>query len=194
VARVAAQRGAEVTLIAGHTAGLIDPAGVDVVHVSSAEQLGNAVSKHASEADVLVMAAAVADFRPAQVSAAKIKKGEHGPPTIELLRNDDVLAGAVRARAHGELPNMRAIVGFAAETGDANGDVLFHAREKLRRKGCDLLVVNAVGEGKAFEVDSNDGWLLASDGTESALRHGSKTLMASRIVDAIVTFLHGENG
>jgi phosphopantothenoylcysteine decarboxylase/phosphopantothenate--cysteine ligase len=194
VARVAAQRGAEVTLIAGHTAGLIDPAGVDVVHVSSAEQLGNAVSKHAPDADVLVMAAAVADFRPAQVSAAKIKKGAAGPPTIELLRNDDVLAGAVRGRAHGELPKMRAIVGFAAETGDANGDVLFHARAKLRSKGCDLLVVNAVGDGKAFEVDNNDGWLLAADGTESALQHGSKTLMASRIVDAVVTFLEGDDG
>ncbi len=193
-ARVAAQRGAEVTLIAGHTAGLIDPAGVDVVHVSSAQQLADAVSKHAAAADVLVMAAAVADFRPAQVATAKIKKGAEGPSPIELLRNDDVLAGTVSARAHGELPNMRAIVGFAAETGDANGDVLFHARAKLQRKGCDLLVVNAVGEGKAFEVDNNDGWLLASDGTESALEHGSKTLMASRIVDAIVTFLHGDGG
>lgn len=191
VARVAAQRGADVTLIAGHTAGLVDPAGVEVVHVSSAQQLADAVSKHAPTADVLVMAAAVADFRPAQVATAKIKKGVEGPPTIELLRNDDVLAGVVRARAHGQLPNMRAIVGFAAETGDANGDVLFHARAKLRRKGCDLLVVNAVGEGRAFEVDSNDGWLLASDGTESALQRGSKTLMASRIVDAIVTFLAG---
>lgn len=192
VARVAAQRGAEVTLVAGHTAGLIDPAGVNVVHVSSAEQLGEAVSKHASEANVLVMAAAVADFRPAQVATAKIKKNAASPPTIELLRNDDVLAGAVQSRSHGQLPNMRAIVGFAAETGDANGDVLFHARAKLQRKGCDLLVVNAVGEGRAFEVDHNDGWLLTSDGTESALQHGSKTLMASRIVDAIVTFLHRE--
>ena len=72
-----------------------------------------------------------------------------------------MLAGAVRARADGQLPNMRAIVGFAAETGDANGDVLFHARAKLQRKGCDLLVVNAVGENRAFEVDNNDGWLLA---------------------------------
>ncbi|MEE6177488.1 bifunctional phosphopantothenoylcysteine decarboxylase/phosphopantothenate--cysteine ligase CoaBC [Mycobacterium sp. 050134] len=195
VARVAAQRGAQVTLIAGHTAGLIDPAGVEVVHVSSAEQLGDAVSKHAPEADVLVMAAAVADFRPAHVAAAKIKKGpddREEPPAIELVRNDDVLAGVVRARSHGELPNMRAIVGFAAETGDANGDVLFHARAKLCRKGCDLLVVNAVGDGRAFEVDNNDGWLLASDGTESALQHGSKTHMASRIVDAIVSFLHGD--
>jgi phosphopantothenoylcysteine decarboxylase / phosphopantothenate---cysteine ligase len=194
VARVAAQRGAEVTLIAGHTAGLTDPAGVDVVHVSSAQQLADAVSKHAPAADVLVMAAAVADFRPAQVATAKIKKGAEGPSPIELLRNDDVLAGTVRARAHGELPKMQAIVGFAAETGDANGDVLFHARAKLRSKGCDLLVVNAVGDGKAFEVDNNDGWLLASDGTESALQNGSKTLMASRIVDAIVTFLHSDDG
>jgi phosphopantothenoylcysteine decarboxylase / phosphopantothenate---cysteine ligase len=194
VARVAAQRGAEVTLIAGHTAGLVEPAGVNVVHVSSAEQLGDAVSKHAPDANVLVMAAAVADFRPTQVATAKIKKTSDAPPTIELLRNDDVLAGAVQARSHGQLPNMRAIVGFAAETGDVNGDVLFHARAKLARKGCDLLVVNAVGDGKAFEVDSNDGWLLAADGTESALQHGSKTLMASRIVDAIATSIHGGTG
>lgn len=84
---------------------------------------------------------------------------------------------------------MRAIVGFAAETGDANGDVLFHARAKLKRKGCDLLVVNAVGEGRAFEVDSNDGWLLSAqsggDITEVVLEHGTKVLMASRIVDAV---------
>jgi phosphopantothenoylcysteine decarboxylase/phosphopantothenate--cysteine ligase len=192
VARVAAQRGAEVTLIAAHTAGLIDPAGVHVVRVSSAPQLHDAVTKHAPEAQVLVMAAAVADFRPARMAQAKIKKGpgeDDRPPTIDLVRNDDVLAGAVRARGDGQLPNMRAIVGFAAETGDENGDVLFHARAKLRRKGCDLLVVNAVGDGRAFEVDHNDGWLLAADGTESALASGSKTLMASRIVDAVVAFL-----
>jgi phosphopantothenoylcysteine decarboxylase/phosphopantothenate--cysteine ligase len=191
LARVAAQRGAEVTLIAGHTAGLIDPAGVEVVHVSSAQQLRDAVSKHAPDVHVLAMAAAVADFRPAHVATAKIKKGaaENSAPTIDLIRNDDVLAAAVQARAAGQLPNMRGIVGFAAETGDADGDVLFHARAKLQRKGCDLLVVNAVGDGKAFEVDNNDGWLLAADGTESALQPGSKTLMASRIVDAIVTFL-----
>lgn len=194
LARVAAQRGAEVTLIAGHTAGLVDPAGVHVMQVGSAQQLGDAVSKHAPEFDVVVMAAAVADFRPARVSAVKIKKGIAESPNIELLRNDDVLAGVVRARAHGQLPNVRAIVGFAAETGDANGDVLFHARAKLQSKGCDLLVVNAVGEGKAFEVNSNDGWLLTSDGTESVLAHGSKTLMASRIVDAIVAFLDGDSG
>lgn len=193
VARVAAQRGADVTLIAGNTAGLADPAGVEVVHIGSAAQLSDAVSKHAPDANVLVMAAAVADFRPAHFTSTKIKKGASEPTSIELVRNDDVLAGALRARADGQLPNMRAIVGFAAETGDANGDVLFHARAKLARKGCDLLVVNAVGDGRAFEVDSNDGWLLTADGAESALEHGSKTLMASRIVDAIATFLEGRS-
>ena len=143
------------------------------------------------------MAAAVADFRPTHMQTSKIKKSndpDEAAPLIELTRTDDVLAGAVRSRSDGQLPNMRAIVGFAAETGDANGDVLYYARAKLRRKGCDLLVVNAVGENRAFEVDNNDGWLLASDGTESALEHGSKTLMASRIVDAIVAFLHGNGG
>ncbi len=190
VARVAAQRGAEVTLIAGNTAGLADPAGVHVVHIGSAAQLRDAVSKHAPDANALVMAAAVADFRPATVATAKIKKGgAEEPSSIDLIRNDDVLAGAVQARTDGQLPNMRVIVGFAAETGDANGDVLFHARAKLRRKGCDLLVVNAVGDGRAFEVDNNDGWLLAADGTESALEHGSKTLMASRIVDSVAALL-----
>lgn len=197
MARVMAQRGADVTLIAGNTAGLIDPAGVEVVHIGSAAQLRDAVSKHAPDAHVLVMAAAVADFRPSQVETNKIKKSadpDAAAPVIELTRTDDVLAGAVRARTDGQLPNMRAIVGFAAETGDANGDVLFHARTKLQRKGCDLLVVNAVGENRAFEVDNNDGWLLAADGTESALEHGSKTLMASRIVDAIVAVLQDGSG
>ena len=112
----------------------------------------------------------------------------------DRIRNDDVLAGAVRSRQDGQLPNMQAIVGFAAETGDANGDVLFHARAKLKRKGCDLLVVNAVGENRAFEVDDNDGWLLSADGSESALEHESKTVIASRIVDAIVAFLHSGSG
>lgn len=192
VARVAAQRGAEVTLIAGNTAGLADPAGVHILNVTSAAQLHEAVTKHAPEAEVLVMAAAVADFRPAHMAGTKIKKtadaGNDGP-TVVLVRTEDILASAVQQRAAGDLPSMRAIVGFAAETGDSEGDVLFHARAKLRRKACDLLVVNAVGDGRAFEVDSNDGWLLGADGTEAALEHGSKTLMASRIVDAIAAFL-----
>ena len=103
MARVMAQRGAEVTLVAGNTAGLIDPAGVHVVHVGSAAQLRDAVSKYAPESHVLVMAAAVADFRPANQATSKIKKGPagEGEPTVELVRNDDVLAGAVRARSDG---------------------------------------------------------------------------------------------
>ena len=193
VARIAAQRGAEVTLIAGNTAGLADPAGVHVINVTSAAQMHDAVTKHAADVNVLVMAAAVADFRPAHIATSKIKKTAYDGdgPTVELVRTEDILASAVRQRAAGDLPNMRAIVGFAAETGDAEGDVLFHARAKLRRKACDLLVVNAVGDGRAFEVDSNDGWLLGADGTEVALDHGSKTLMASRIVDAVAAFLRG---
>jgi len=196
VARVAAQRGADVTLIAGNTVGLADPAGVRVLHVTSAAQMHEAVSKNAPDAHVLVMAAAVADFRPAYPATSKIKKtaDARDTPPIELIRNEDVLAGAVRQRADGQLPSMRVIVGFAAETGDANGDVLFHARAKLRRKACDLLVVNAVGDGRAFEVDSNDGWMLGADGTEVALEHGSKTLMASRIVDAVAALLRTSGG
>jgi phosphopantothenoylcysteine decarboxylase/phosphopantothenate--cysteine ligase len=194
VARVAAQRGADVTLIAGNTAGLADPAGVHVLHASSAAQMHEAVSKHAPDAHVLVMAAAVADYRPVHVATSKMKKTADAAPTVELVATDDVLAGAVRQRADGQLPNMRAIVGFAAETGDAQGDVLFHARAKLSRKACDLLVVNAVGDGRAFEVDSNDGWLLGAGGTEVALEHGSKTQMASRIVDAIAALLRGSGG
>jgi phosphopantothenoylcysteine decarboxylase/phosphopantothenate--cysteine ligase len=197
VARVAAQRGAEVTLIAGNTAGLVDPAGVHVLRVTSAAQMHEAVCKQAPDAHVLVMAAAVADYRPAQTATSKIKKSagsEDERPTVELVRTDDVLAGAVRQRGDGALPDMRVIVGFAAETGDGEGDVLFHGRAKLRRKACDLLVVNAVGDGRAFEVDSNDGWLLGADGTESTLEHGSKTLMASRIVDAIAALLRGSGG
>ncbi|MFF0544258.1 bifunctional phosphopantothenoylcysteine decarboxylase/phosphopantothenate--cysteine ligase CoaBC [Nocardia thailandica] len=188
LARVAAQRGAQVTLIAGNTIELAPPAAVDLVHITTAEQLQVAVDKHAVGADAVIMAAAVADFRPTNVAAAKIKKGAGEPDTIPLTKNPDILAGLVQARGEGQLPGT-AIVGFAAETGDENGDVLTHARAKLARKGCDLLVVNAVGEGKAFEVDTNDGWLLGADGAEQALDHGSKALLASRVLDALVPLL-----
>src|SRR4029077_7150943 len=113
MARVLAQRGADVTLIAGNTAGLIDPAGVDVVHIGSAAQLKDAVSKHAPDAHVLVMAAGGGDFRPTQAQTRKIEKYNDPTapaPVVELTRTDDVLAGAVRARSDGQLPNMRAIV------------------------------------------------------------------------------------
>lgn len=184
LARVAAQRGAQVTLIAGNTIGMPAPAAVEVVNITTAEQLKTAVDKHSLGADAVIMAAAVADFRPVNVAAAKIKKGAGEPNSIELAKTPDILAGLVQARRDGQLPGT-AIVGFAAETGDEHGDVLTHARAKLARKGCDLLVVNAVGEGKAFEVDNNDGWLLGADGTEIALDHGSKALLASRVLDAL---------
>ena len=180
LARVAAQRGARVTLVSGHTAGLAAPAAVDVVHVGTAAELREAVHAHAAVADVVVMAAAVADFRPTTVEPSKIKKGADEPSSVPLTRNADVLAEVVAARRRGQV-----LVGFAAETGDAHGDVLAHARAKLARKGCDLLVVNAVGEGGAFEVDTNTGWLLGSDGSEQALDHGSKALLATRVLDAV---------
>lgn len=186
LARVAAQRGAEVTLIAGFTTELPDPAAVDVVRVKTAQQMQAAVRKFATDADAVVMAAAVADFRPATVAGSKIKKGANEPDSIPLVRNDDILAGLVDARRAGEIESSTVIVGFAAETGDEHGDVLTYARAKLARKGCDLLVVNAVGDGKAFEVDHNDGWLLGSDGSESALGEGSKALLAGRVLDAVV--------
>ncbi|ORI12197.1 phosphopantothenoylcysteine decarboxylase [Rhodococcus sp. 1163] len=189
LARVAAQRGAGVTLIAGFTTELPDPAAVDVVHVKTARQMQEAVRKFAPDSDVIVMAAAVADFRPATIAASKIKKGADEPDSIPLVRNDDILAGLVESRRNGDIAQATVIVGFAAETGDEHGDVLTYARAKLERKGCDLLVVNAVGEGKAFEVDDNDGWLLGSDGSESALGEGSKALLASRVVDAVVGML-----
>lgn len=184
LARVAAQRGAHVTLIAGNTIEMAAPAAVDLINITTAEQLEAAVEKHSVGADAVIMAAAVADFRPVNVAAAKIKKGSAEPDSIPLARTRDILAGLVQSRRDGQLPGT-AIVGFAAETGDDQGDILTYARAKFARKGCDLLVVNAVGEGRAFEVDTNDGWLLGADGTELALDHGSKALLASRVLDVL---------
>ncbi len=181
VAAVAAQRGAAVTLVAAHTAAdLTTPAGVDLVRVSTAEQLGAAVLKNATGADAVVMTAAVADFRPAAAAGYKIKKGSGDPEPIRLVRNPDILTELVASRRAGQV-----IVGFAAETGDAQGDVLHHGRAKLAAKRSDLLVVNAVGEGRVFGTADNAGWLLAADGTEVALTAGSKALLASRLWDAV---------
>jgi phosphopantothenoylcysteine decarboxylase/phosphopantothenate--cysteine ligase len=184
LARVAAQRGATVTLIAANTAALADPAGVDVVPVGTALELREAVHAAAKDADVVVMAAAVADFRPSNQAEYKIKKSDAGAPPVELVQNPDVLAELVAGRRAGQV-----IVGFAAETGDATGDVLVHARAKLARKGCDLLVVNAVGDGVAFEVEENAGWLLSSDGSTLPLEYGPKALLAARLWDAVTVFM-----
>ncbi|TCO49896.1 bifunctional phosphopantothenoylcysteine decarboxylase/phosphopantothenate--cysteine ligase CoaBC [Actinocrispum wychmicini] len=185
LARVAAQRGAQVTLVSAHTVALPEPAGVDIVHVGTALELRDAVHKAAADADIVVMAAAVADFRPVTTATHKIKKSDRDPDPVALTRNPDVLAELVQARAAGRLPASQVIVGFAAETGDESGDVLTHARAKLARKGCDLLVVNAVGEGQAFEVEDNSGWLLAKDGQERPIALGSKAQMAAEIWDFV---------
>ncbi|GAA3234981.1 bifunctional phosphopantothenoylcysteine decarboxylase/phosphopantothenate--cysteine ligase CoaBC [Pseudonocardia petroleophila] len=180
LARVAAQRGAHVTLVAAHTADLADPAAVDVVRAGSARELREAVLAATAGADAVVMAAAVADFRPVALAEHKIKKGSADPDPLHLTTNPDILAELVRVREPGQL-----IVGFAAETGDESGDVLQHGRAKLARKGCDLLVVNAVGDGRAFEVPDNAGWLLGADGSETELPTGSKALLASRVWDVV---------
>lgn len=176
LARVAAQRGADVTLVAAHTLALPDPAGVTLVRVSTAAQMRDAVHKAAADADVVVMAAAVADFRPAVQADHKIKKTDHDPEPVALTRNADILVELVAARRPGQV-----IVGFAAETGDSRADVLDHARVKLKRKGADLIVVNAVGDGRAFEVEDNSGWLLAANGTETPLPLGSKSQLAATV-------------
>ncbi|MET0237408.1 MAG: bifunctional phosphopantothenoylcysteine decarboxylase/phosphopantothenate--cysteine ligase CoaBC [Kibdelosporangium sp.] len=184
LARVAAQRGAQVTLVSAHTVALPEPAGVDIVHAGTALELREAMHKAAAEADIVVMAAAVADFRPVNRAEHKIKKSDRDPDPVTLTRNPDILAELVAARAAGKFSPM--IVGFAAETGDESGDVLTHARAKLARKGCDLLVVNAVGEGQAFEVEDNAGWLLGADGSERPIALGSKAQMAAGIWDVVV--------
>ncbi|RZS43205.1 phosphopantothenate-cysteine ligase /phosphopantothenoylcysteine decarboxylase [Herbihabitans rhizosphaerae] len=182
LARTAAQRGADVTLVAAHTVALPDPTGVRLVHAGTAEQLRDAVHEASADADVVVMAAAVADFRPASKADHKIKKTDRDPDPVTLVRNPDILAELVAKRRDGQT-----IVGFAAETGDSGADVLDHARAKLKRKGCDLLVVNAVGEGKAFEVEENSGWLLSATGDERPITLGSKSQMATEVWDAIHT-------
>ncbi|PSL51010.1 phosphopantothenoylcysteine decarboxylase/phosphopantothenate--cysteine ligase [Saccharothrix carnea] len=180
LARVAAQRGARVTLVAAHTADLVAPAGVDVVRVGSALELRDAMHTVAETADVVVMAAAVADFRPVDQVEHKIKKTERDPDPVALTRNPDILAELVAARRPGQV-----VVGFAAETGDAGTGVLDYGRAKLKRKGCDWLVVNAVGDGRAFEVEDNAGWLLSADGVETPIPHGSKARLASALWDAV---------
>ena len=194
LAAVAAARGAEVTLISANV-GLPVPDGVTMVPVRTAVELSEAVGKAAEESDVVVMAAAVADFRPAHFTEAKIKKANHDAvpgsvpdadlpaPSIQLIRNPDVLTGLVRSRGSALLP---VIVGFAAETGDGEHTVLDYARDKLARKGCDLLVANEVGLDKVFGQDNNTVHILRR-GVEAVEQAGpaSKDVVAARVWDAI---------
>jgi phosphopantothenoylcysteine decarboxylase/phosphopantothenate--cysteine ligase len=184
LARVAAARGADVTLVAANVE-LPAPFGVPVVAVGTAEELRTAMLEEAAGADVVVMTAAVADFRPASVAATKMKKGAASEPdSVPLVRNPDVLAELVTKRSPGQL-----VVGFAAETGDDDGDVLTHARAKLARKGCDLLVVNDVSAGQVFGRPDNAAVVLAADGDVTEVPHGSKDAVAAGIWAAVAARL-----
>ena len=179
LASTAVARGADVTVVAANV-GLADPAGVKVIRVVSAADLRSAMLPAAADAHAVVMAAAVADFRPLQRAASKIKKRDGDPAPISLLRNSDVLAELGAQRISG-----RVLVGFAAETHDA----LANGREKLARKGCDLLVVNQVGDGLAFEVAENSATILGADGSQTGVPRGPKAVLADRIWDLVATRL-----
>jgi len=191
LAATAAARGAGVRLVTANVE-LPMPAGVDVVRVGSAEQLRAAMLAAAPEVDLLVMSAAVADFRPAEVADRKIKKRDDGGdgPVVRLVRNPDVLVELVAARAAGG-PAGQVIVGFAAETGDDEGSVLEHARRKLAAKGCDLLVVNDVSAGRVFGSDSTEVMLLFPDGEARPLPAGSKEEVADAVWDEVLRLRQG---
>jgi phosphopantothenoylcysteine decarboxylase/phosphopantothenate--cysteine ligase len=182
LARAAVARGAEVTLVSANVA-LPDPAGVKVTRVESTEQMRDAVVAAARTADAVVMAAAPADFRPAHRAEHKIKKTDDRiAPNLDLVQNDDILATLVRQR-EGAVP---VIVGFAAETGDTEADVLGHARAKLARKGCDLLVLNDVSGGKVFGSPDTEAVILAADGSATPVPAGPKARLAHTVWDQVV--------
>jgi phosphopantothenoylcysteine decarboxylase/phosphopantothenate--cysteine ligase len=182
LARAAAVRGADVTLVAANV-DLPDPAGVTVVRVETTAQLHDAVVGAAASADAVVMAAAPADFRPVAVSGAKIKKsGDGSAPTISLVQNADILHEISTHRVRAD----SVVVGFAAETGDETGSVLDLARAKLARKGCDLLVVNDVSAGAVFGSPDNEAVILGADGGTRDVPHGTKSALAHVIWDEVV--------
>lgn len=189
----AAEWGAQVTLITGITEVEFPqqlPENLTRHSVETAEELHHAVIDAGDGADMLIMAAAVADFRPAAYAGSKIKKTEDGnSPAIALERTPDILADAVRRRsATGTGP--RVIVGFAAETGDADTDPLDLAEQKLLRKGCELLVLNEVGTDRVFGQDETEIHILSSFGAQGVLGDaepvhviGTKTEAAAAVLD-----------
>lgn len=186
VAARAAARGAHVRVVSANVA-LPAPAGVEVTAVGTALEMQAAVRADLAWADVVVMAAAVADFRPAAYVESKIKK-THDPadpeaaPVIELVRNPDILAGLVAERGDASTP---VIVGFAAETGEPGRTVAELGAEKLARKGCDLLVVNEVGVDKTFGQDDNTVQILRRDGQPGTQAGpAGKAVIADAILDA----------
>jgi phosphopantothenoylcysteine decarboxylase/phosphopantothenate--cysteine ligase len=181
LAGAAAARGAHVRLVAANTV-LPVPGGVEMTGVGSALDLRTAMLEAAADADVVVMSAAVADFRPAEVAGHKIKKTDDpdDAPVVRLVRNPDVLAELVAARRPGQV-----VVGFAAETGDRTADVLTHARRKLARKGCDLLVVNDVSGGRVFGAEHNAVTILDAGGGALPVPLSSKEAVADAVWDAV---------
>jgi phosphopantothenoylcysteine decarboxylase / phosphopantothenate---cysteine ligase len=180
LARTAAARGADVTLVAANVL-LPDPAGVKVVRVETTEELRDAVVSAAVSAHAVVMAAAPADFRPVATSEAKIKKSGDAAPSLELTQTPDILAEISHHRSR---PGQ-VVVGFAAETGDETGSVLELAAAKLARKGCDLLVVNDVGGGAVFGEPDNRAVILSTDSSPRDVPLGSKTTLAHVIWDEV---------
>ena len=181
LARAAVSRGARVTVVAANVT-LPDLAGASVVPVVSAADLRAAMHAAAGDADAVVMAAAVTDFRPTTYAETKIKKaGSGGAPVLALEQTPDVLTELTRERSR---PGQ-VVVGFAAETGDDSRSVLEHGIAKLARKGADLLVVNEVGAGKGFESPDNEAVVLAADGTRTPVPYGSKEALAHVVWDLV---------
>jgi len=181
LAAAAQRRGAEVTLLLGPSA-IAPPVGVTVVTIESAAQLEAALATAARGADVIIMAAAVADYRVAKVAPAKLKRGELGAKTsLALVANPDLLAGLGKRRGAKDAPLL---VGFAAET----QDVVANAQAKLAAKRCDLVIANDVGEpGAGFAVDTNRVTVVDRHGTVE-LPAGTKAEVAHRILDRVVAF------
>jgi phosphopantothenoylcysteine decarboxylase/phosphopantothenate--cysteine ligase len=178
LARAARLRGASVRLVAANVDRL-PPPGVEVQPVTSTADLEHAVTKAAATADVVVMAAAPADFSPVAAADTKIKKSGNGGLRLELEQTPDVLAGLVRTRTN----PRQVLVGFAAETPTAEQSLLDLGRAKLARKGCDLLVLNAVGAGLVFGQPDSEITLLTPEEARGPLA-GSKDQLAHAIWDA----------
>jgi phosphopantothenoylcysteine decarboxylase/phosphopantothenate--cysteine ligase len=180
VAAEAVRRGGRVILVSGPSA-LAPPAGAELVRVRSAEQMHTVVQRHAAEADVVVMAAAVADYTPARRAAGKIEKAD-APLDLALVRTPDILAELGRLRAGGPRP---VLVGFAAESGDP----VERGRQKLLRKGADLIVANDISsEGLGFDSDMNAATIISRDATEP-FPVAPKTALAATILDRAESLL-----
>ena len=176
LASAAKQLGASVHLIAAHVEVEL-PTGLDTVtRVSSARELREATLVAAQGADVVIMAAAVADFRPADYADFKIKKTDDPgqDPVIHLVRNPDILRELVEHRSANRETGPQLIVGFAAETGDESSSPLDYGRAKLARKGCDYLAVNTVSATQGFGTEVNTLTILSDNGVEPLVTQGTK--------------------